>query len=90
MDEIIAFLKKRIDVLNPEAMAEDLSLAVAMYYTASTYFAKKEAVYTMNLAKAIDAVKNAPGSQKRKSSAQRVQLQKIDTKCLLLKVFWMH
>lgn len=66
MDEIIAFLKKRIDVLNPEAMAEDLSLAVAMYYTASTYFAKKEAVYTMNLAKAIDAVKDAPGSQKEK------------------------
>lgn len=66
MDEVIAFLKKRIDVLNSESMAEDLSIAVAMYYTASTYFAKKEAVYSMNLAKAMAAVREAPGSQKDK------------------------
>ena len=64
MDEIVAFLKKRIDVLNPESMAEDLSIAVAMYYTATTYFAKKEAVYSMNLA--MSAVKDAPGNQKEK------------------------
>ena len=66
MDEIVAFLKKKIDVLNPESMAEDLAIAVSMYYTATTYFAKKEAVYSMNLARAMSAVKDAPGSQKEK------------------------
>ena len=66
MDEIVAFLKKRIDVLSPEAMAEDLSLAVAMYYTAATYYARKEAIYSINLAKAVDSVRNAPGNLKEK------------------------
>lgn len=53
MREIVEFTKKRIDVLNPEAMAEDLSIACAYYYTASTYYANKEAEYTRECEKLL-------------------------------------
>lgn len=51
MKEIVEFLRKETDVLNPEAMAEDLSKAVAYYYTAATCFAQQESIYAATLAK---------------------------------------
>jgi hypothetical protein len=51
MKEIVEFLKRETDILNPEAMAEDLVKAVAMYYTAATCYAKQESIYTATIAK---------------------------------------
>ena len=51
MKEIVDFLKKETDVLNVEAMAQDLAKATAMYYTAATCYAQQECIYTALLAK---------------------------------------
>lgn len=51
MKEIVDFLRKETDVLNVEAMAQDLAKATAMYYTAATCYAQQECIYTATLAK---------------------------------------
>lgn len=58
MKEILDFVKKKIDVLNPEVMAEDLSIACAYYYTAASYYAKKEADYSEKCAQLLEAANN--------------------------------
>jgi hypothetical protein len=37
-----------------------------MYYTAATYYARKEAIYSVNLAKAMAVAREAPGNLKEK------------------------
>ena len=51
MKEIVHFLTKETDILNPESMVQDLVKAVAMYYTAVTCHAQQECIYTATLAK---------------------------------------
>lgn len=58
MREIVGFVQKQIDVLNPEAMAEDLSKACSYYYTVASYYAKKEADYSEKCTQLLEAANN--------------------------------
>lgn len=58
MKEIIEFINKSIDTLNVESMANDLSLAVSYYYTASTYYSEQEMDYNKYLGVLTDKLIN--------------------------------
>lgn len=65
------YVKKDIDYLNPNALAEDLAMTSAMYYTASSKLAELTKQYTDALAKKMLEAENMQINAKAKEQVAK-------------------